>query len=88
MAKVCNRMNLYWGVCPVRQQQQCSTEDMVTTAETQLLRSNHVENGDVMGVVAGTQMSTGSTNFMRLHVVEPASKSTEKLRKASKKRKL
>ena len=62
-------MNLYWGVCPMRQQQQCSTEDMTTTAETQLHRGKHVENGDVMGVVAGTQMSTGSTNFMRLHVV-------------------
>jgi len=86
MARVCNRMNLYWGVCPMRQQQQCSTEDMVTTAETKLLRGNHLENGDVMGVVAGTQMSTGSTNFMRLHVVEPPAKSTEKLRKASKKK--
>jgi pyruvate kinase len=85
-AKVCNRMNLYWGVCPMWQQQQCSSEDMVTTAETQLLRGRHVENGDVMGVVAGTQMSTGSTNFMRLHVVEPPTKSTEKLRNASKKR--
>ena len=28
------------------------------------------EAGDVLGVVAGTQMASGSTNFMRLHVVE------------------
>jgi len=86
MARVCNRMNLYWGVHRLLQREQCSTEDMVTTAEAQLLRGNHVQNGDVMGVVAGTQMSTGSTNFMRLHVVEPPAKSTEKLRKASKKK--
>jgi pyruvate kinase len=86
LPRVCNRMNMYWGVHPVLQREQCSTEDMVSTAESQLLRGHHVENGDVMGVVAGTQMSTGSTNFMRLHVVEPPSKSTEKLRKASKKK--
>ena len=83
---VCNRMNLYWGVHPIWQREQCSTEDMVATAETRLLREHRVENGDVIGVVAGTQMSTGSTNFMRLHVVEPTSKSTEKLRKAFKKK--
>ncbi len=85
LARVCNRMNLYWGVHPIWQREQCSTEDMVTTAEAHL-RGYHVENGDVIGVVAGTQMSTGSTNFMRLHVVEPPSKSTEKLRKASKRK--
>ena len=28
-----------------------------------------VAPGDVMGVVAGTQRSSGSTNFMRLHIV-------------------
>ncbi len=86
LARVCNRMNLYWGVHPIWQREQCSTEDMVSTAETHLLRGHHVENGDVIGVVAGTQMSTGSTNFMRLHIVEPLAKSTEKLRKASKKK--
>jgi len=31
--------------------------------------------GDVLGVVAGTQMSSGSTNFMRLHVVNAESSS-------------
>jgi len=28
-----------------------------------------VKSGNVLGVVAGTQMASGSTNFMRLHVV-------------------
>jgi hypothetical protein len=28
-----------------------------------------VKADDVLGVVGGTRMSTGSTNFMRLHVV-------------------
>ena len=66
---VCNRMNLLWGVCPVRQSQPCSTEDMVASAEQELLRRKLVKTGDVVGVVAGTQQAAGATNFMRMHVV-------------------
>jgi hypothetical protein len=42
---------------------------MVRKAEQDLLRINAVQPGDVMGIVAGTQKASGSTNFMRLHVV-------------------
>jgi pyruvate kinase len=67
---VCNRMNLLWGVRPVKREHALNAEQMFTTAEQELLRSGKIKRGDVLGVVAGTQMSTGSTNFMRLHVVE------------------
>jgi pyruvate kinase len=66
---VCNRMNMFWGVQPVRREHALSAEDMLATAEQVLVRSGRLHPGDVLGVVAGTQMSTGSTNFMRLHVV-------------------
>jgi len=66
---VCNRMNVLWGVLPVRREHALSAEEMLSTAEQELLRSGHVSPGDILGVVAGTQMSSGSTNFMRLHVV-------------------
>jgi len=69
VAAVCNRMNLLWGVQPVRREHAPSAEDMLSTAEQELLRSSRVSPGDILGVVAGTQMSSGSTNFMRLHVV-------------------
>jgi pyruvate kinase len=69
---VCNRMNLLWGVHPLRTQPAHSAEDMVTTAERELLRHGHIKVGDVLGVVAGTQMASGSTNLMRLHVVSNA----------------
>jgi pyruvate kinase len=69
MPAVCNRMNLLWGVQPVRRDHALSSEDMLSTAEQELLRSGRVKSGDVLGVVAGTQMASGSTNFMRLHVV-------------------
>ena len=67
--EICNRVNLFWGVHPVLQTGQCSVEDMVSIAEQALGRIGRVKPGDVVGVVAGTQLASGSTNFMRLHVV-------------------
>jgi pyruvate kinase len=66
---VCNRMNLFWGVHPVPHKQTRSAEDMVSVAEKNLLRLGRIKGGDVLAVAAGTQLSSGSTNFMRLHVV-------------------
>ena len=67
--EVANRLNLFWGVCPIRGRPSLSGEEMVSSAESELLRRGVVASGDVIGVVAGTQMASGSTNFMRLHVV-------------------
>jgi pyruvate kinase len=69
MQHVCNRLNLLWGVHPVFHPQARSAEAMVNTAERVLLRKGKISSGEVMGVVAGTQLASGSTNFMRLHVV-------------------
>jgi pyruvate kinase len=66
---VCNRMNLYWGVRPVYCDQARSAEEMLRVAESELVLQAGLKPGDVLGVVAGTQMASGSTNFMRLHVV-------------------
>ena len=61
-------MNLFWGVSPILRSESLTTE-MVATAEQELCRRGLVSSGDVVGIVAGTQLSTGSTNFMRLQVV-------------------
>jgi pyruvate kinase len=66
---VANRLNLLWGVSPILEQGERTGDDMVRAAEHELLRRHAVAAGDVIGVVAGTQMASGSTNFMRLHVV-------------------
>lgn len=66
---VCNRMNLLWGVHPICVEHTPSVEDMVTGAERTLLKHNVVAPGDVMGIVAGTRTTSGSTNFMRLHMI-------------------
>jgi len=66
---VCNRLNLLWGVQPVVRAQALTADEMLSAAEQELLRRRRVKTGDVLGVVAGTQMASGSTNFMRLHLV-------------------
>jgi len=62
-------LNLLWGVQPVVRDQALTAEEMLSAAEQELLRRGRVKTGDVLGVVAGTQMASGSTNFMRLHLV-------------------
>ena len=42
---------------------------MVATAQKELLRDGVIKAGDVLGVVAGTKLSSGSTNFLRLHAI-------------------
>src|SRR5260370_24951976 len=66
---VCARLNLMWGVQPILCKQVSSAEDMVANAERIMLKNAAVQPGDVIAVVAGTGTTTGSTNFMRLHVV-------------------
>jgi pyruvate kinase len=67
LPEVCNRLNLFWGVRPVLIRQARSVEAMVEAAETELRRTGVAGSGDIVAVVAGTRMGTGSTNFIRLH---------------------
>ena len=69
-ATVCHWMNLLWGVYPMMAGSSNSGESMVSEAESVLLHGGRVRIGEVIGVVAGTQMASGSTDFMRLHVVQ------------------
>ena len=69
MEPVVQRMNLYWGVHPVRCRPALSAEQMVTMAEQDLVTRGLLRPRDVLGVVAGTRQASGSTNLMRLHVV-------------------
>jgi pyruvate kinase len=68
-SSVSSRLNLMWGVSPSACEMTADTEDMVSRAETYLMQAHAVQPGDVIAVVAGTRSSSGSTNFMRMHVV-------------------
>ena len=70
--EVCARLNLLWGVSPVPCEMTPNAEEMVQKAETHLLKLHAAQSGDVIAVVAGTRSTSGSTNFMRLHVIGTA----------------
>src|ERR1700687_3129702 len=67
--EVVNRMNSLWGVTPIHKTHWTSAEDMLKTAEKELLPKGLLRPGDVLGLVAGTKLTSGATNFMRLHTV-------------------
>ena len=64
-----NRLNLLWGTTPIRCPKVNSTEAMVDLAENLLEQGGHVRPREVIAIVAGTRTKSGSTNFMRLHIM-------------------
>ncbi|MGB7190489.1 MAG: pyruvate kinase alpha/beta domain-containing protein, partial [Acidobacteriaceae bacterium] len=72
---VINRMCLLWGVHPIRCPKALTTEQMVDLAETLLEEAGHAAPQDIIGIVAGTRTKSGSTNFLRLHVLGDSLKS-------------
>jgi pyruvate kinase len=64
-----NRLNLLWGTTPIRCPKVNSTEALVECAENLLEQNEYVRNREVIAIVAGTRTKSGSTNFMRLHVM-------------------
>ena len=82
---VCNRMNALWGVTSIHKTEWNSAEEMVRTAEKELLPKGIIREGDVLGLVAGTRLTSGATNFMRLHTVASERPAKRKQRRAKKK---
>lgn len=76
------RLNLLWGVQPLLCEIDRKSEDMVMKAEKLLLRRQAVQSNDVIAIVAGTRNASGSTNFMRLHVVGVAEQQVMPMLKA------
>jgi pyruvate kinase len=64
-----NRLNLLWGTVPIRCPKANSTEAMVDLAEMLLEQGGFVRPREVIAIVAGTRTKSGSTNFLRLHVL-------------------
>ena len=85
---VINRMNLLWGVHPIQCAKAHTTEQMVDMAEELLEQGGYAQPQDILGIVAGTRTKSGSTNFLRLHVLgdhinPPVAKKQSKLKKAA-----
>jgi pyruvate kinase len=64
-----NRLNLLWGTTPIRCAKVNTTESLVDCAETLLEKAGYVRPHEVIAIVAGTRTKSGSTNFLRLHVM-------------------
>ena len=64
-----NRINLLWGTTPIRCPKVSSTEALVDCAENLLEQRGFVRPREVIAIVAGTRTKSGSTNFLRLHVM-------------------
>ena len=64
-----NRLNLLWGTTPIRCPKVNSTEALVDVAENLLEQGGYVKPHEVIAIVAGTRTKSGSTNFLRLHVI-------------------
>jgi pyruvate kinase len=64
-----NRLNILWGTTPIRCPKVNSTEALVDVAENILEQSGYVRPREVIAIVAGTRTKSGSTNFLRLHVI-------------------
>jgi pyruvate kinase len=64
-----NRLNLLWGTTPIRCPKVNSTEALVDVAENLLEQAGYVKAHEVIAIVAGTRTKSGSTNFLRLHVI-------------------
>jgi pyruvate kinase len=64
-----NRLSLLWGTTPIRCPKVNSTEALVEVAENLLEQGGLVRSREVIAIVAGTRTKSGSTNFLRLHVM-------------------
>lgn len=64
-----NRLNMLWGTTPIRCPKVNSTEALVDVAESLLEQYGYVRPREVIAIVAGTRTKSGSTNFLRLHVM-------------------
>ena len=64
-----NRLSLLWGTTPIRCHKVNSTEALVNLAEGLLEQGGYVHKREVIAIVAGTRTKSGSTNFLRLHVM-------------------
>ncbi len=64
-----NRLNLLWGTVPIRCPKVNTTEALVELAENLLEQYGYVRSREVIAIVAGTRTKSGSTNFLRLHVM-------------------
>src|SRR6202789_1861212 len=84
---VINRSSMLWGTYPILCDRFRDTDKLVEMAEVILEDHGHVQQRQIVGIVAGTRTKSGATNFMRLHMVGDHDTELSKSRKPAKKKK-
>jgi pyruvate kinase len=79
--RICNQLNLLWGLHPILWPHTLSAEEMLFGAERVLEARGVARPGQVIGVISGTTGRSGSTNLMRLHVVGSDRSDTDRQRR-------
>ena len=85
--KVINRSMLLWGTYPILCDRFSDTDKLVSMAEEILENHGHIQQRQIVGIVAGTRTKSGATNFMRLHMVGDRDTDNGKSPKPAKKKK-
>ena len=67
--KVINRSMLLWGTYPILCERFRDTDKLVEHGRRHPRGQGHVQQRQIVGIVAGTRTKSGATNFMRLHMV-------------------
>jgi pyruvate kinase len=76
--KIARKISLYWGVTPIILTTKRTTDDMIATVESAMLKRKLVKQKDLIVITAGVPIGVaGSTNMMKIHRVGEA-KSLEK----------
>ncbi len=64
-----NRLSLLWGVTPMYIPRIDNTERLIASSENLLLDKKSVEPGDLIVLVVGLGLTSGSTNMIKIHRV-------------------
>ncbi len=65
--EVYNRMSLMWGVVPLLIPEIYDTKRIIEAGENIILGKNYIKKGDLIVIVTGLALKTGSTNIVKLH---------------------
>jgi pyruvate kinase len=67
--KTYNRLSLLWGITPMYIPKIKNTMRLITSSENLLMEKKYVEKGDLIVMVIGMGLKSGSTNMVKIHCV-------------------
>jgi len=69
LSKIYNRMSLVWGVMPLIIPEIYDTKRIIEAGQNILLNKKYVKKNDLIIIITGLALKTGSTNIIKLHKI-------------------